>query len=216
MKINEINHKYNNKNNFNKNHSPKKLNSSKDKKEKESPLSPNFFKNKELRKSFSQKIDNGNKTTNLKSSQYNNILESKNSFLTSIPIYTPTFQNENNLPDIMNKFNSNKFLTRIKSSKNIKKNFELKSFNDERCFSSSKPKKKVTFPKKYYIIKQYRINHDINLFNIKHIVADYTKEYERNPSRIREIYQNDKFINEIKLDILKLKFNHKIKPFDDL
>ena len=222
MKIKEINFNNSNSNNFSNSHnnnSPKKI--QKNKNTPISPISTDIFKNSELKKSLSINIQNSNMTPkNLKYTQYNNFLESKKSFITTIPISNPTFHYENNLPDIPTNFLNNKNKTRIKSGflKNRKtpKNFELQCFNDERCFSTTKPRKEFNFPRNYFIIKQYRLNHDTNIFNLRHVLTDYTKEYEKHPGKIKEIYHKDKFINKIKLDILRLKFNHRIKPFDDL
>ena len=55
-----------------------------------------------------------------------------------------------------------------------------------------------------------------NIFNLKHIFTDYTKEYEKNSYRIKQMVQKDKFVNFIKSDILKLKFHNRIKPYDEL
>ena len=186
---------------------------------KDIPLTTNIFKNHELQKSLSINIYNNNNNKILTSSNnfsgnYNDILDNKNSFLTMIPIkkdnnFLPTMSNfyQNN------KIKNNSFYIKRRLSK---KNFELKCFNDEKCFSTSKAKKPFLFPKNYFIIKQYRINHDTNAFNLKHVITDYTKEYERNSYKIKKIVEKDKFINKIKNDLLKLKFNNRIKPYDDL
>ena len=138
-----------------------------------------------------------------------------------IPISNSNFGRKN-LPDIQLQTiapNNNKRNYRNKSfflRKRNKKNFEFKCFNDEQCFSTSRPKKKFTFPKNYFIIKQYTVNHDTNIFNLKHMFTDYTKDYEKNSYRIKKLVQKDKFVNFIKSDILKLKFHNRIKPYDEL
>ena len=191
---------------------------------KSSSLSPNLFKNRELQNSLSIKInDNPRKATNLKFTQnYNSLDEPRSSFLTMIPItnsnfgkkHLPEIQIQTNLPHkkIKNNFRNKSFYLKRKE----KKNFEFKCFNDEKCFSTSRPKKKFTFPKNYFIIKQYTLNHDTNIFNLKHIFTDYTKDYEKNSYRIKKLVQKDKFVNFIKNDILKLKFHNRIKPYDEL
>lgn len=222
MKINEIifdSHNSNsNKKIYNNNSSTKLLSNKKFKQE--IPLSANIFKNHELQKSLSINIYNNNKIpSSLKySDNYNNLLNSKNSFLTTIPII-PNKENKN-LPQMQNFSVNTKFNSRNNSSffkkRSNRKNFELKCFNDEKCFTTSKTKKAFKFPKKCYIIKQYRVNHDTNIFNLNHVLTDYTKEYERNSYKIKKVVQNDMFVNKIKNDLLKLKFNNRIKPFDDL
>ena len=187
-----------------------------------STLSPNLFKNRELQNSLSIKVnDNSRKVTNLKFAQnYNTLDEPRGSFLTMIPISNSNFGRKN-LPDIQMQtiLPNNKRYYRNKSfylrTRN-KKNFEFKCFNDEQCFSTSNPKKKFTFPKNYFIIKEYTLNHDTNIFNLKHIFTDYTKNYEKNSYRIKKLVQKDKFVNFIKSDILKLKFHNRIKPYDEL
>jgi len=190
---------------------------------KNSPLSPNLFRNRELQNSLSIKVnDNSKKATNLKFAQnYNSLDEPKSSFLTMIPISNSNFGRKN-FPDIQMQTilpKNNKRNFRSKSfylkSRN-KKNFEFKCFNDEHCFSTSRPKKKFTFPKNYFIIKQYTVNHDTNIFNLKHMFTDYSKDYEKNSYRIKKLVQKDKFVNFIKSDILKLKFHNRIKPYDEL
>jgi hypothetical protein len=173
------------------------------------PLTTNIFKNHELQKSLSINIYNNNKF-------HNNLLNNKSSFLTTIPVNS---NRDNNISPNMQSFyqnykNKNKSIYLIRNSN--KRNFELKCFNDEKFFSTSKSKKPFLFPKNYFIIKQYRVNHDTNVFNLKHVLTDYTKEYERNSYKIKKVVQNDKFVNKIKNDLLKLKFNYRIKPFDDL
>ena len=143
-------------------------------------------------------------------------MNNKSSFLTTIPVNS---NRDNNLSPNKQSFyenykNKNKSIYLIRNRN--KRNFELKCFNDEKFFSTSKSKKPFLFPKNYFIIKQYRVNHDTNVFNLKHVLTDYTKEYERNSYKIKKVVQNDKFVNKIKNDLLKLKFNNRIKPFDDL
>ncbi len=182
-------------------------------------LTPNLFKNHELRKTLSIKINNGNNTpSKIKySHNYHNSMDPKNSFLTIIPINA---NNNNNLPQLETFYQDNisnnwkKFFSLKKRKYN--KNFELKCFNDEHYFTTCKPKKAFLFPKNYFIIKQYRVNHDTNAFNLQHVLTDYTKKYERNSYKIKKIIQDDIFINKIKKDLLNLKFHNRIKPFDDL
>ena len=188
----------------------------------EIPLTTNIFKNHELQKSLSIHINNLNNNKNLSNSNfsgnYNNIIDNKKSFLTMIPINSN--QGNNFLPLLKGFFSYSKYKAPNNSfylkRRNNKKSFEMKNFNDEKCFSTSKNQKRFLFPKNYYIIKQYRINHDTNIFNLKHVITDYTKDYERNSYKIKKVVQDDMFVNKIKNDLLKLKFNNRIKPYDDL
>ena len=52
--------------------------------------------------------------------------------------------------------------------------------------------------------------------NLQHVLTDCTKKYEKNSYKIKQIIQDDMFINKIKKDLLNLKFHNRIKPFDDL
>ena len=221
MKLNEIvikNHRNNNFRLFHNNNSSSKILPN-NKFKKEIPLTTNIFKNYELQKSLSINISNNNKFPSNYSESYNNILNNKNSFLTTIPI---TQNRGRNYLPIMQEFNlTNKNISTktnsyyVKKKKN-KEKFELKFFNDERCFSSKRKTKPFKNPKAHFIISQYRVNHDTNIFNLKHVLTDYTKNYERDSYKIKKVVQNDMFVNKIKNDLLKLKFNNRIKPFDDL
>ena len=188
-------------------------------KEKKFPLSSNLFITQDLQKSESVKIMNNNNnesSSNLNPSKINHSeLDSKNSFITMLPINSVS-KKEKSLPAIHVYLQNNK-LSRNKSIYlKQKKNFSLQSFNDEKYFRLIKKEKKCSFPKYKFIINQYRINHDINSFNKTHIFTDYIKQYEKNAYKLKEVVQKDKFINMIKCDLLKLKFNNRLKPFDDL
>ena len=188
-------------------------------KEKKFPLSSNLFITQDLQKSESVKIMNNNNnesSSNLNPSKINHSeLDSKNSFITMLPINSVS-KKEKSLPAIHVYLKNNK-LSRNKSIYlKQKKNFSLQSFNDEKYFRLIKKEKKCSFPKYKFIINQYRINHDINSFNKSHIFTDYIKQYEKNAYKLKEVVQKDKFINMIKCDLLKLKFNNRLKPFDDL
>ena len=186
--------------------------------EKKLPLSSNLFLTQDLKKSESTKIMNNNNESlsNLNPSKINHSeLDSKNSFITMLPI-KQTFQKDKSLPAIQVYLQNNKYNRNQSVFLKQKKNFSLQSFNDEKYFRLFKKEKKFSFPKYKFIINQYRINHDINLFNKNHIFTDYIKEYEKNAYKLKEVVQKDKFINMIKCDLLKLKFNNRLKPFDDL
>ena len=98
-----------------------------------------------------------------------------------------------------------------------KKFFKLiTNFNDEKFFSTAKNERKFLFPKENYIIKNSRINHDINFFNIRHVITDHTKQYEMNAYKIKKIVNQDIFINKIKNDLLRMKFGNRIKLFNKI
>ena len=109
----------------------------------------------------------------------------------------------------------------------LKSNYALKNrpkaikklmayINDENFFCTSKNKKKFLFPKENAVIKNSRINHDINFFNSKHIITDHTKEYEKNSYKIKNVVNQDIFVNKIKKDLLRMKYGNHIKLFDNL
>ena len=101
--------------------------------------------------------------------------------------------------------------------KRPKKFFKLiTNFNDEKFFSTAKNERKFLFPKENYIIKNSRINHDINFFNIRHVITDHTKQYEINAYKIKKIVNQDIFINKIKNDLLRMKFGNRIKLFNKI
>ena len=111
----------------------------------------------------------------------------------------------------LNIFKSNYFKKRAKSGLKF-----INYINDEKFFCTSKTIKRFLFPKDNYIIKKSRINHDINYFNIRNVITDYTKQYEKNSYKIKKVIKNDIFVNKIKNDLLKMKFGNQIKLFDNL
>ena len=88
--------------------------------------------------------------------------------------------------------------------------------NDENFFYTGKKNKRFFFPKQNYIIKKSRINHDINFFNLRNVITDHTKEYEKNSYKIKRVVSQDIFVNKIKNDLLRMKFGNQIKLFDNL
>ena len=88
--------------------------------------------------------------------------------------------------------------------------------NDENFFCTAKNNKRFLFPKENIAIKNSRINHDINFFNCKHIYTDHTKEYEKNSYKIKDVVNQDIFVNKIKKDLLRMKYGNRIKLFDNL
>ena len=88
--------------------------------------------------------------------------------------------------------------------------------NDENFFCTSKNNKRFLFPKETLSIKNSRINHDINFFNFKNIITDHTKEYEKNSYKIKNVVNQDIFINKIKKDLLRMKYGNHIKLFENI
>ena len=130
--------------------------------------------------------------------------------------YKPLKQNKYNLTlTLIPKINTYKSFSTSKNKS--KKGLKLINYiNDEKFFRTAKNHKKFLFPKKNYIIKKSRINHDINFFNIRNVITDYTKKYERHSYKIKKVVGGDIFINKIKNDLLKMKFGNQIKLFDNL
>ena len=104
-------------------------------------------------------------------------------------------------------------LSQYNNQKN--KNFELIAYNDEKCFTSSRPKKSVSCPKKIIVLKQYRIFHDINSYNLNNLIEDYMKDYERNSYKIKKLVNDSKFVEKIKKDLVCLKYDNRIKLFNE-
>ena len=190
-------------------------------------LIKNIFKNHELQKTLTLNInytESNLHPINLRiSKNLQNCLDcGKNSFLTAIPMITPRERNMNQNHSsktesfhslITNNSRCKSFIMKRKIDKKIS---EFKYFSDEKFFSSEKHKKKFLFPRRRIHIKKYRVNHDTNSYNFQHMITDYTKNYERNSYKIKKVVQKDLFINKIKKDLLKLKFNNKIKAYNDL
>ena len=104
------------------------------------------------------------------------------------------------------------------SSKKRPKTFKklLTYINDENFFCTAKNNKRFLFPKENIAIKNTRINHDINFFNCRHIITDHTKEYEKNSYKIKNVINQDIFVNKIKKDLLRMRYGNRIKLFDNL
>lgn len=79
-----------------------------------------------------------------------------------------------------------------------------------------KEKKKVPMPVKDYHIDQNKIIHDTNEYNRKHVIKDHTLNYVRDSYKIRQLYEKDRFVNDIKTDLFGMKFSGKIKLFNNL
>ena len=104
------------------------------------------------------------------------------------------------------------------SSKKRPKTFKklLTYINDENFFCTAKNNKRFLFPKENISIKNTRIYHDINFFNCSHIITDHTKEYEKNSYKIKNVINQDIFVNKIKKDLLRMRYGNRIKLFDNL
>ena len=124
---------------------------------------------------------------------------------------TKVYQN-NTLCSNYNLFKSNYSLK--KRPKTFKK--LIAYINDEYFFCTAKSNKRFIFPNENIFIKNSRMNHDINFFNYRHIITDYTKEYEKNFYKIKNIINQDIFVNKIKKDLLTMRYGNRIKLFNNL
>ena len=151
-------------------------------------------------------LKNTSNNTDYNNSDYSK-LENISGFITQVPV-DPIKSKK--IGDDLNLYKS---LPKIKVSMN--KKFQLLAYNDEKCFVTSRPQKQASFPKKYTILKKYRICHDINNYNINNYICDYMKDYEKNSYKIKKLVEDSKFLNKIKKDLITLKYDRKIKPFNE-
>ena len=167
-----------------------------------------IFRNQELKKSIDSNpiiLKNTNNNTDENYSDFSK-LDTNSGFITLIPI--EPYKSKKKIGNL----NLYKSLPKIKFD--VNKKFELIAYNDEKCFRTARPQKKVSFPKKYTILKKYRIYHDINSYNRNNYACDYMKDYQKNSYKIKKLVNDSKFLNKIKKDLITLKYDQKIKPFE--
>lgn len=190
----------------------------KTKTKKRNNISTNLFRNYALQKSISMNTSDDSKISSFKNEGLLTVIplnttKSKNNFSV-----LKTYESNSKLS-----FRSNSSSKRLFSNNDLcnmngisKKTFELKNYNDEKFFNTSKKNKKFLFPKENYFFKKTRINHDINYFNIRNVMRDYTQIYQQKSYKIKDIVNQDIFVNKIKKDLLKLKFGNRLKFFNNL
>ena len=171
----------------------------------------NLLSAKNLTKTKDMNITNNNITKSNNNTNINNYsnsnntdkmkIESTSAFITLVPI---------------KKSHSKQISCDLSEYKNQQsKNFELIAYNDENCFMTSRPKKPASVPKKVILLKQYRIYHDINSYNLNNLIVDYMRDYERNSYKIKKLVNDSKFLEKIKKDLICLKYNNRIKLFNE-
>ena len=65
-------------------------------------------------------------------------------------------------------------------------------------------------------IKDYMRTHDCNFFNKEYFIKDPFDNYSRNAYKVKNIYQENDFINKIKRDVSGLKFSNQLKAYPDI
>ena len=66
-----------------------------------------------------------------------------------------------------------------------------------------------------YKLHGYRIIHDSNFYNKNFFKKDPMINYDRNSYKIKQLYNNDIFINKIKEDVSSLKFSNNLRANND-
>ena len=132
------------------------------------------------------------------------------------------FNNSGSITQISKKTNKS---TKLKHNPNLNKSipkiinknkYELSAYNDEKYFRTTRPHKKVSFPKAYTTLKKYRLCHDTNKYNISNYICDYMRDYEKNSYKIKKLVNDSIYINKIKKDLISLKYGQKIKRLNEL
>ena len=76
--------------------------------------------------------------------------------------------------------------------------------------------KRFEFPQRQHKLKSFIFCHDINKYNRNYVNKDHTVNYAHNAYRIKELYQNDNFVNKIKNDLFSFRYSNQLKVFNDI
>lgn len=141
-----------------------------------------------------------------------------NNYITFIPI--ASLKHKNEIKSTGNAITSPKrktFLPSLPANRTMdKKSFVLNLINDDSFYRTSKPKKKKQPMRNFYITKPNTFIHDSNNNNAHHLFTDYTKSYELNSYRIKGLIEKDRFVNKIKKDLMRMKYDCRPKMFEEL
>ena len=94
-----------------------------------------------------------------------------------------------------------------------KKNFRKRNINS---YDNNNNTDFIPFwNKTTYKLHGYRIIHDSNFYNKNFFKKDPMINYDRNSYKIKQLYNNDIFINKIKEDVSSLKFSNNLRANND-
>jgi hypothetical protein len=94
-----------------------------------------------------------------------------------------------------------------------KKNFRKRNINS---YDNNNNTDFIPFwNKTTYKLHGYRIIHDSNFYNKIFFKNDPMINYDRNSYKIKQLYNNDIFINKIKEDVSSLKFSNNLRANND-
>ncbi len=94
-----------------------------------------------------------------------------------------------------------------------KKNFRKRNINS---YDNNNNTDFIPFwNKTTYKLHGYRIIHDSNFYNKIFFKNDPLINYDRNSYKIKQLYNNDIFINKIKEDVSSLKFSNNLRANND-
>jgi len=177
------------------------------------PISLKYNNNSiESKKTISYNINlyDKNNIINIKDNNKNNIKDEDKTIFSNSYIMFNILNQKKNLENLENTFMNN-----LKKSTGFYINNNINTL--ENIYNNNyriKKYKKFIIPKKIRTLNLNQKNHDINLFNHLNIYKDYNLKYIENAHKINKIKKKDEFLNKIKKDQLKLKFNNKIKYFN--
>lgn len=133
----------------------------------------------------------------------------------------------------LNCFNTSNdyYTTSNKKQENTMKtsfSYQLISFNRSQGTSDEKNKKETRMKtnasikiinsskrKRLFVVNEKRKVHDVNVYNRLYNNEYPQLNYARNAYKIAKIFHNEKFINQIRLDLKALKFNNQLKKVDN-
>ena len=76
--------------------------------------------------------------------------------------------------------------------------------------------KRFEFPQRQHKLKSFTFCHDINKYNRNYVIKDHTVNYVHDAYKVKELYQDDNFVNRIKNDLFSFRYSNQLKAFNDL
>lgn len=93
----------------------------------------------------------------------------------------------------------------------------INSTHDDGFFMSRETwARKVKLPPKEFNFHKNRLYHDFNFFNRNYVIRDHTDTIEYNGYKIKNLINNDEYVDKIKRDLFDLKFDKQVKPYINL
>lgn len=94
--------------------------------------------------------------------------------------------------------------------------YRITNKNEDSFYSRHKSNSRINkevrqFPKKIFIYHDNTQCHDVNLLNKRYLERDPNENYSRNSYKLKKLVLSRAFVDEIKSDITRMKYNNQIK-----